>query len=102
MNVQVLAIESSGTNQWNVKLLVGQQSVVYPFAQEEVAISDRSIIGITSDPAFRKFFKFNQHLIHQITHLLIQSVNAEVIEFPVEVGNFLTFDQASEKLMLTE
>ncbi|MBN8561669.1 MAG: hypothetical protein J0L70_14150 [Leptolyngbya sp. UWPOB_LEPTO1] len=102
MNIQVLKIESNSENQWSVKLLIGQHEAIYPFTQEEVMIADRPVVGIVSDPTFRKFFKFNQHIISKITRLLVQKVNGESIEFPVEVGHFLTPDQAPEKVLLAE
>jgi hypothetical protein len=99
VSLQVLKIESNFENQWSVKLLIGQYEATYPFSQEEVMICNRPVVGITSDLTFRKFFRFNHHIISKITRLLVQKVNGEMIEFPVEVGLFLTPDQAPEKVL---
>jgi hypothetical protein len=93
MNVTVQAIQiSSEKDSVQVSLVVGEQKSTFAFTVHESAIGTQKVKILNYEQRFWDVFKFNQHIVFQVTNLVKRQLAGEDMSLPVEMGQFFAPD----------
>lgn len=100
MKVQVTVIQPSSINQhskfdpereistFDVFVLIGTEQHSFTLAVDLDLISNRPIQIVNTDAHFEKTFKYNLKLNQDISHLVSQIYNHQLVELPADLGEF--------------
>ena len=93
MIATVLSIKQKNSDTFDIDMSLGAEEYEFVFTVERDAIDER-FLAIAEDPQFSKLFKFNDHIATNVIKLVAKVINEKVVELPVEVGDFGTYEQA--------
>ncbi|WP_254009743.1 hypothetical protein [Limnofasciculus baicalensis] len=68
------------------------------FTTEVNQLGDKSLQTTDGNREFSEVFRFNQRVAMNVSKLVVKFYNKEVVEFPADVGNFVTPEEAVSKL----
>ena len=95
MKTQVLTIQrKKDANTFDVWMAIATYKQQFIFTVKLDKIAGRQLQIITYDSEFGKTFKFNQHIIGEVLNLVRQIVGGSQLDFPVDVGDFGTAEEA--------
>ncbi|MGK7877138.1 MAG: hypothetical protein AB4426_28740 [Xenococcaceae cyanobacterium] len=89
LNIQPLP----DTDSLKVIMSIGDKQHQFTFSRKFDQIGLRQLQIITYESDFGETFKFNQHIIGEVLNLVRQFYRDDVLEFPIDVGNFGTSEQ---------
>ncbi|HBE58063.1 MAG TPA: hypothetical protein DEG17_04740 [Cyanobacteria bacterium UBA11149] len=99
MNVKVLSIKPTNEPRLHEVLLsIGADIHKFLFTTEVNQVGDRLLQTTDGNREFSEVFRFNQRVAMNVSKLVVQFYNKEVVEFPADVGNFVTPEEAVSKL----
>lgn len=96
MNTKVISIESGeklAPHQLHVTIITGNERHKFTFTVETSIVGDRQIEGVRGDEHFLSVFRFNQNLGVEIYKLVSNIYNGQMVEFPVDIGDFYPVPQ---------
>ncbi len=97
MKTQVLSIKNVESqldsnkrkpNQLEVVVLLGEVTKHFIFTVKQTQLGNRTLLTLVEDTNFSNAFKFNDHIAIQITNLVKDVYQGEIITFPITVGDF--------------
>ncbi len=95
MNTKVLSIKlTEDPNCHEVLLLIGEKQHIFRFTTKVNQVGDRQLQTTQAEQRFSDFFKFNQRVAMNVSQLVVKFHNQEVVELPVNVGDFVTPKEA--------
>jgi hypothetical protein len=95
MKTQVLTIKPQpDVNSLEVSMAIGECQHQFTFSREFDQIGDRQLQIITYNRDFGETFKYNQHIVAEVTNLVRQFYKGEEVKLPQEVGDFGTPSEA--------
>ncbi|NJK77472.1 MAG: hypothetical protein HC942_30585 [Microcoleus sp. SU_5_6] len=98
MKVQVLSIKPAiAPNTHDVLLSVGTETQKIIFTTEVNRVGEHLLQTTRGDRSFSEFFKFNQRVAMNVTDLVVKCYNGESVNFPTDVGIFVTPETALSK-----
>lgn len=98
MKVQVLSIKPAiAPNTHDVLLSVGTETQKIIFTTEVNRVGEHLLQTTRGDRSFSEFFKFNQRVAMNVTDLVVKCYNGESVNFPTDVGIFVTPETALAK-----
>jgi hypothetical protein len=98
MKVQVLSIQPAiAPNSHEVLLSVGADRHKFIFTTEVNQVGDQLLQTTHGDRLFSEVFRFNQRVAMNVSQLVVKSYNKEAVQLPVDVGNFVTPEEALSK-----
>jgi hypothetical protein len=99
MKVKVLSIKPAAEpNCHEVCLTIGENQQIFRFATKVNQVGERQIQTTQGDREFRSLFRFNQRVAMNVSQLVVKFCHKETVEFPADVGNFVTSEEALSKL----
>ncbi|MGL5059600.1 MAG: hypothetical protein ACRC62_06425 [Microcoleus sp.] len=103
MKVQVLSAKPAiAPNIHEVLLSVGTETRKFIFTTEVNRVGEHLIQNTRGDRTFSEIFKFNQRVAMNVTNLVVKCYNGETVNFPADVGIFVTPEAALSKQKLFE
>jgi hypothetical protein len=98
MKVQVLSIQSAiAPNTHELLLSVGTDTQKFIFTTEVNRVGEHLLQTTRGDSTFSEVFKFNQRVAMNVTNLVVKCYNSETVNFPADVGVFVTPETALSK-----
>jgi mitochondrial fission protein ELM1 len=93
MNTTVLSIQPvEGTNDFIVLMSIGAEQEQFTFTIEKPKQQPFVVVG--GDIRFGKSFRFNQHISIEVSKLVGEIYKGKHVEFPADVGDFGTPEEA--------
>ena len=98
MKVQVLSVQPAiALNSHEVVLSVGGDRHKFIFTTEVDRLGEHLLQTTHGDRTFADFFRFNQRVAMKVTNLVVKCHNHQPVEFPADVGIFVTPETALSK-----
>lgn len=98
MKVQVLSVKPPiAPNTHEVLLSVGTETQKFIFTTEVNQVGEHLLQTTRGDRSFSEVFKFNQRVAMNVTNLVVKCYNGETVNFPADVGVFVTPETALSK-----
>ncbi|WP_293338639.1 hypothetical protein [Microcoleus sp. CAWBG58] len=98
MKVKVLSVQPTiAPNSHEVLLSVGTDRYKFIFTTEVNRVGEHLLQTTHGDRAFSDMFRFNQRVARQVTNLVVKCYNNQAVEFPSDVGVFVTPEVALSK-----
>ncbi|MEG4287099.1 hypothetical protein QUB68_28745 [Microcoleus sp. A006_D1] len=98
MKVQVLSVQPSiALNSHEVVLSVGGDRHKFMFTTEVDRLGEHLLQTTHGSRTFADFFRFNQRVAMNVTNLVVKCHNHQAVEFPADVGIFVTPEAALSK-----
>ena len=88
------SVSDEKADRLKVIVLVGDQKHGFRFTVSKAKLGKREIITFVEEETFSQLFQFNAHIAIEINNLVAQVYQGESIEFPLDVGDFGTPEQA--------
>lgn len=99
MKVKVLSIQPvKEPNSHEVLLSIGADRHKFLLKTEVNQVGERLLQTTHGDRTFAEVFRFNQRIAMNVTDLVVKFYNKEAVELPVDVGIFVTPEEAVSKL----
>jgi hypothetical protein len=95
MNTRVIAIKPLAiSNSYDASVSIGENCYSFLFEVESDTIAELPVELIKRDDHFVSMFSFNHNLAEHITALVFKVHKGESVDFPADVGEFVTRDEA--------
>jgi hypothetical protein len=95
MNTRVIAIKPLAiSNSYDASVSIGENRYSFLFEFESDTIADLPVELLKRDDRFVSMFSFNHNLAEHITALIFKVHKGESVDFPVDVGEFGTYEEA--------
>jgi hypothetical protein len=98
MKVQVLSVKPAiAPNTHEVVLSVGADTHKFIFTTEVNKVGEHLLQTTRGDRTFSDVFRFNQRVAMNVTNIVVKCYNGEIVNFPADVGIFVTSEAALSK-----
>ena len=98
MKVEVLSVQPTiAPNSHEVLLSVGADRYKFIFTTEVNRVGEHLLQTTHGDRTFSEMFRFNQRVAMKVTDLVVKYYNDRTVEFPADVGIFVTPEVALSK-----
>ncbi|MCU0544169.1 MAG: hypothetical protein MUE44_18665 [Oscillatoriaceae cyanobacterium Prado104] len=95
MKVQVLSVKPAiAPNTQEVVLSLGADTHKFIFTTEVNKVAEHLLQTTRGDRTFSEVFRFNQRVAMNVTNLVVKCYNNEIVNFPEDVGIFVTPEAA--------
>lgn len=99
MKVKVLSIQPAlEANSHEVLLTIGADRHKFLLKTEVNKVGEHLLQSTHGDRTFSEVFRFNQRVAMNVTDLVVKFYNKQAVELPVDVGIFVTPEEAVSKL----
>ncbi|NEP45916.1 MAG: hypothetical protein F6K35_44610 [Okeania sp. SIO2H7] len=78
--------------------MIGEERQFFKFITEVNRVGDRLLQTTWGEDRFSDVFRLDRRVAMNVSQLVVKFYNKEVVELPVDVGNFVTPEEAVSNL----